>query len=216
MYQAARRFEPGTHLRELELNRLIPVDRLAELLAFAGVPDRFLQRSARPSERKRPGNDPDLGKKLAQMGLAVPFLPAQAMAVRYETVIERKLGGWQCPYAHLGNRLADVKAGEVFLQKKYRKLALIAGASEHRKEIGHWRRSHPHFLTFEAITAFGLHRCRRNTAEIAARVRLGHADGPDLLPAQRRNKQAVADVVIAEQLQKLSTHERLHGDAARK
>ena len=150
------------------------------------------------------------------MGLAISFLSAQPMAVRHETVIERKLGGRQRPHPHLGNRLADVKAGEILLQKKYRELALIAGASEHRKEIGHGRRSHPHFLAFEAIAAFGLHRRCRNAAEIAARVRLGHADGPDLLPAQRRDEQAVADVVVAEQLQKLGTHERLHGDAARK
>src|ERR1700738_5482682 len=126
MHQAARRFELGTHLRKLELNRLIPVDRLAELLAFAGVPDRFLQRSARPSERKRPGNDPDLGKKLAQMGLAVSFLPAQPMGVRHETVIERKLGGRQRPYAHLLDGLANVQAGEILLDKKDGALTLIA------------------------------------------------------------------------------------------
>ena len=150
------------------------------------------------------------------MGLAVSFLPAQPMGVRHETVIERKLGGRQRPYAHLLDGLANVQAGEILLDKKDGELTLIAGASEHRKEIGHGRRSHPHLLAFESIATFGLHRRCRNAAEIAARVRLGHADGPDLLPAQRRDEQAVADVVVAEQLQKLGTHERLHGDAARK
>src|SRR5262249_62179627 len=88
VHEAPRGFEVGSHLGKLELDGLITVDGLAELLTFPGIADRFLQCAARAAERKRAGDDADLGQKLAQMSLAVAFLTAEPVAVRHEAAVE--------------------------------------------------------------------------------------------------------------------------------
>ena len=91
---------------------------------------------------------------------------------------------------------------------------LFAGAREHREEIGHRRRGDPHLLALEQIAAVDLARAGGDAAEIAAGVRLGHADAADFFAAQRRREQALLDVGIAEHFEKFRAHQRLHGDAA--
>src|SRR5512133_3318660 len=86
--EATGRFEIGRHFGELELNRLITIDRLSELLPLAGIADGLFKCPATATERQRAGDDADLGQKLAQVRLAVAFGSAQSMAVGNEAVVE--------------------------------------------------------------------------------------------------------------------------------
>src|SRR5580692_12610500 len=124
------------------------------------------------------------------MSLAVAFGMAEAMAVGHKTIVESELGGRHGPHAHFRDRLADDESLEILLDQKDRELLLRAGAGEHREEIGHRRRGDPHLLTFEKIAAVDLARRGGDAAEIAAGIRLGHADATDLLATQRRREQA--------------------------
>jgi hypothetical protein len=109
---------------------------------------------------------------------------------------------------------ADDEALEGFLDEEDGQLLLLAGLGEDGEEVGHRRRGDPGLLAVDDIAAVDLLRRGGDGVEVGAGVRLGHADGADLLAAQGRLEQALEDVGVAEHVQELAAHQRLHGHRA--
>ena len=131
-------------------------------------------------------------------------------AVGHEAVVERDLRGRQRPDAHLVDLAADDEALEAALDQEDGQLLLLAGAGEHREEVGHRRGGDPGLLAVQHIAAVDLLRRGGDAFEVGAGIRLGHADRADLLAAQRRLEQALDDVGVAQHVQELGPHQRLH------
>jgi hypothetical protein len=107
------------------------------------------------------------------------------------------------------------EALEVLLDEEDGQLLLFAGPGEDGEEIRHRRRGDPGLLAVDGVAALDL-LCRGgDRIEVGAGVRLGHADGADLLAAQGRLEQALDDVLVAQQVQELGAHQRLHGHGTR-
>src|ERR1700724_3077612 len=102
------------------------------------------------------------------MSLAIAFGVAQAMAVGHEAVAEGGPRGGHGPTPLFRVSFPDDESFEILLDQKDRELLLLAGAGEHREEIGHRRRGDPHLLALEQIAAVGLARRGGDAAEIAA------------------------------------------------
>jgi xanthine dehydrogenase iron-sulfur cluster and FAD-binding subunit A len=105
------------------------------------------------------------------------------MAVGHEALVEGDLRGGQGPDAHLVDLAADDEALEGFLDEEDGQLLLLAGLGEDGEEVGHRRRGDPGLLAVDDIAAVDLLRRGGDGVEVGAGVRLGHADGADLLAA---------------------------------
>jgi hypothetical protein len=188
---------------------------LAELLALAGVAHRLGQRRTRHAEAHGAGDDADLAQGLAQVAFAVAFFLGQAMAVGDEAFVEGDFGSRQRPDAHLVDFATDGDALEMLFDEEDGQLLLLAGFGEDGEEVGHRRRGDPGLLAVDDVAAVDLLRRGGDGIEVGAGIRFGHADGADLLAAQRRLEQALDDVLVAQQMQELGAHQRLHGHRAR-
>ena len=148
------------------------------------------------------------------MAFAVAFRLRESMAVRHEALVERHFRSGKGPHAHLVNLAADDEPLEILLYEEDGELLLLAGLGEDGEEVGHRRRGDPGLLPVDDIAAVDLLRRGGDGVEVGAGVRLGHADGADLLAAQCRLEQALEDVGVAEHVEELAAHQRLHGHRA--
>jgi hypothetical protein len=145
---------------------------------------------------------------------AVALFARQAVRLGHEAVVEGQLRGGQRPHAHLVDLAADDQAREVALDQEDRQLAIGAPAATLAKTV---KKS----ATGAEVTQVLRPLQHVAAVDLAWRVvamppRSEPALGsvmqmaPIFSPLQRRLEQALDDVGVAQHVQELGAHQRLH------
>ena len=169
------------HVGQLDLNRLVVRDRLAEGLALLRVLDRLFERGARDAEAAGGDVEPlgfEAGHHLLE---ALAFLAADQVGRRNGEVLEMQLAGFDRLVAHLVDVAADGQAGRALFDDEgadaaVGRLGRRVGLGQQQEHLRAAAVGHPHLRAVDAIRVAVAPRRRRDRLQVGARVRLGQAD----------------------------------------
>jgi hypothetical protein len=203
--QQPRGLDLGGHVGELELDRLVLGDRLAERLALLRVAEPELERALGDADAAGGDVDPadlervhHLREALVEPGLlaAEDHLGGAAVAVEHE------LGRLDALVAHLLDLGRDVEAGVLARARlllaheaghaAVRRIGVLVGLHQHEHDAGAQAVGDPHLLAVELVVAVvGLPAGRLDGLDVGAQLGLGEAEGGADLAGRHLRQQAL-------------------------
>ena len=190
-----RRLDLRGHVGELELDRLVLRDRLAERLALLRVAKAQLERALRqPDAARGDVRAPDLERvhHLREAGVQAGLLAAEDVLGRALVAVEDQLGRLDALVAHLLDLRRDGEAGVVAGVLRHARLllgdeareALVArvgvrvGLDEHEHQTGAQAVGDPHLLAVDLVGAVvDLLGRRLDRLHVGAELRLAEREG---------------------------------------
>ena len=179
------------HLRELALDHLVLVDRLAEDLSLAGILDRRLV--GRPGHTQAAGRmgDPALLERRHHVGHAAPLFPEKR--VFRHLAIEVDDAGFHRAVAELVH-LVDLDPRQVAVDEEDAQpvAPLVAiGVDHDQHEIRNRRPGGVDLVGLDVPARGGARRGAPHRQHVRARARFGHSEGRQLFAADDRGEVAV-------------------------
>ena len=187
--EEARRLQPGGHLRELDLDRLVLADRLAEGLADLRVGDALLQGGAGDAASARRDVDPAELQATQDLLQPAALLGPHEVLPRDLAVVEDELAGVDPLVADLLELAHDPEPGKVLLHHEQahapvRGRGLRIGLDERGEDVSFDAVGDPHLGAVDHVAAVAKLCPGADPLQVRAAVGLGEGDRAAQLPAR--------------------------------
>ena len=179
--QQPRRFDPRRHVGQLDLNRLVLRDRLAERVALLRILDRLFERGPRDAQPPRRDVDPLASRPVITCLKPWPSSPPIRFAGRHGEILEVQFAGFDRLVAHLVDVAADGQARRAFFDderadapvRRARRGSVLASSREVLRvpAVGD-----PHLRAVDDVAVAVAARRGRDRLQIGAGVRLRQTD----------------------------------------
>ena len=205
--------ELGQHVGELEGDGLVLADRLPEGHALLRVAEGGVVGGAAEAHGEGPRHHADLGEDRAHL-LDPARLAPQEVPVGNEDVVEEDLARGRGPDAQLVDPLPQGDAGELAVHEEEGDVlhpALARGLGADGQHVGDRRVGDPGLGALEPPAALRALGEGGDAGDVRAGVRLGEAEGRDLLPAEGGDEVTLPEVLRSVLVDEVGAHQALHG-----